>query len=249
MRSPSSRAILAASLIAGGAAAHADWKGTAELGVLLARGNAEATTGNVKLDMTRETQAWKHASFVSGLYGENAAFTTAERLEARWQIDYELSEQLFWFGAVRGERDRFSGFEYQASLSTGVGREFIDSETTRLSATLGAGYRRLRSETLVKSAAGEVLERIPGEVQSDPTARAGLDYEQQLTKTTTLVDKLLVEAGSSNTSAQNDFAVRVSMTDALALSVGYGIRYNTEPPPGAGSTDQLTTVNLVYKIR
>jgi Protein of unknown function, DUF481 len=40
----------------------------------------------------------------------------------------------------------------------------------------------------------------------------------------------------------NDFAVAVNMTQTLALSVGYGVRYNSAPPTGTKSTDQLTEV-------
>ena len=39
------------------------------------------------------------------------------------------------------------------------------------------------------------------------------------------------------------------MTEAIALSVGYGVRYNTNPPEGATKTDQLMTLNLVYSIK
>jgi putative salt-induced outer membrane protein len=152
-------------------------------------------------------------------------------------------------GALRGEQDRFSGFSYQATLSTGVGYRFVASESLKLTGTLGAGCRRLRPEILIKSPAGEVLERIKGDATGDAVANAGLSYEQKLTPTTTLVDKFLVDSGSSNTLAQNDFSVQVSMTEVLALSVGYGLRYNSDPPAGAQTTDQLTTVNLVYQIK
>ena len=48
---------------------------------------------------------------------------------------------------------------------------------------------------------------------------------------------------------QNDIAVQVSMTDSLALAVGYAIRYNSNPPPLAENTDRTVTVNLVYNIK
>jgi putative salt-induced outer membrane protein YdiY len=38
------------------------------------------------------------------------------------------------------------------------------------------------------------------------------------------------------------------MTKTLALSVGFGVRYNSNPPPLSEDTDTLTTVNLVYNI-
>jgi len=43
--------------------------------------------------------------------------------------------------------------------------------------------------------------------------------------------------------------LRVSISNRLALSVGYGLRYNSNPPPGAKTTDQLTTLNLVYDVK
>ena len=69
------------------------------------------------------------------------------------------------------------------------------------------------------------------------------------TDTTKITNKFLVESGSDNTSVQNDLALAVSMTDKLALAVGYGVRYNSDPPPLAKSTDTLVTVNLVYNIK
>ena len=77
---------------------------------------------------------------------------------------------------------------------------------------------------------------------------AGLDYAQQITPSTKLTDKLLIQSGGQNTAVANDFAVAVNMTDTLALSVGYGVRYNSNPPIGTKSSDQLTTVNIVYSF-
>lgn len=232
-----------------GAVAQAAWTGKGEAGALISRGNAEATSANAKFDLSREEGAWKNSAFFGALYGKNASFTTAQRIEERWQTDYKISDRTFWFGAVRGEQDRFSGFEYQATLSTGLGYKFFDTEATKLTGTVGVGYRRLRPEVLVKSAAGEVLDRIKGDATGDAVGTAGLDYEHTLTSTTRILNKLLVESGSNNTSAQNDFGIQVSMTDKLALGVGYGVRYNTDPPPGSKKTDQVTTLNVVYDIK
>ena len=69
------------------------------------------------------------------------------------------------------------------------------------------------------------------------------------TRTTTkLTDKLLVQTGGQNTAVANDLALTVNITHTLALSLGYGVRYNSNPPTGSKTTDQLTTVNLVYSF-
>ena len=101
----------------------------------------------------------------------------------------------------------------------------------------------------VKDPSGEVTQRIQGDASGNVVGTAGINFEHLVTKTTKLLDKLMVESGSSNTSVSNDFAVQVSMTDKLALAFGYGVRYNTDPAPGTKRLDQLTTVNIVYNIK
>ena len=48
--------------------------------------------------------------------------------------------------------------------------------------------------------------------------------------------------------ASNELALQVKMSDKFALSVGFGVRHNTDPPAGLEKTDTLTTVNLVYAL-
>jgi putative salt-induced outer membrane protein len=245
--------VAGAALLLASSLVHADdpstpvgWTGKGEAGLVLARGNADTTTADVKLDASDTVDSWKHTAHLAFLYGESANFTTAQRLEGAWQTDYKLKKYAFVFGSINGENDRFDGFVYQAALATGLGYNFIDSDTTKLTATLGAGYRRLQPEQLLRDPDGRVYARVKGEATSDAVANAGLNYEQQLTKKTKITEKLLVQSGDQNTSLANDFAVAVNMTNTLALAVGYGLRYNSNPPFGTKTTDQLTTVNLVY---
>ena len=89
----------------------------------------------------------------------------------------------------------------------------------------------------------------PGDRDSDVVFRGTLDYDHELTATTSVLDKFIVEAGSNNTFLQNDLALQVKMTDVLALAVGYSVRHNTDPPVGFEKTDTLTTINLVYELK
>ena len=101
-------------------AAQAQWTGKAELGVLLSDGNTESKSANTKLDFTHQGAKWKNNIYFAALYGENAEFANAERYEARYQADLKMTDKLSWFFGLRGEEDRFSGFAYQATASTGV---------------------------------------------------------------------------------------------------------------------------------
>ena len=229
--------------------AQAQWTGKAELGFLNSSGNAESTSANAKLDLKRDAEKWINTFYLGALYGNNGEFTNAQRYEARYQLDYKINDRLSWFSALRGEKDYFSGFVYQATVSTGVAYKFVDSPDTKLSFSLGAGYRRLQNEILIKTDAGEVIDRIEGDDESDPVATFGSAYEHNFTENTKITNKLLAESGSENTALQDDLALQVSMSKTLALAVGYGIRYNTDPPPLSETTDTLITVNLVYNIQ
>jgi len=224
------------------------WTGKGAAGAVLARGNADTTTADVKFDGTDSFGNWKDTAHLAFLYGRSTGFSTAQRLEGAWQTDYNFSKKTFVFGSIAGEDDRFDGFAYQVTLATGLGQKLIDSDTTKLTVTAGFGYRRLQTETLNKDPDGRVVSRDKGPSASDGVGTAGLDYQQQLTKTAKLIDRLAIQSGGQNTAVANDFSIAVSITDPLALSVGYGVRYNSDPAPGTKPTDQLTTVNLVYSF-
>jgi putative salt-induced outer membrane protein YdiY len=230
--------------------AHAQgWTGKAELGILLADGNTESKSANTKIDFTHEGVDWKNNFYASALYGENAEFANAERYEASYKADYKITDKLSWFLAIRGEQDRFSGFAYQATASTGATFVFFDTADTKFDLSLGAGYKRFQPQILIQTDAGEVLDRIRGEDDDDPVATLASNYEHAFNANTKITNKFLTEAGQENTSVQNDLALQVTLYEAFALAVGIGVRYNSDPPPLAESTDTLFTVNLVYNLK
>jgi putative salt-induced outer membrane protein len=227
--------------------AHADWTGKGEAGLVKASGNTETESANAKLQLANEIGKWKHQFGGAVLYSSaEPEGTTAQRWEAFEQTDYNFSPRTFWFGAVRYEDDEFSGFEYQAIASTGIGRKFIDTDVTKFTGTAGAGYKFVETRDAFDDA-GVLIE--PGDDDSEVVFRGTLDYDRKLTPTTSLLDKFVVEAGADNTFAQNDLSLQVKMTDVLALAVGFSVRHNTDPPVGFEETDTLTTVNLVYEIK
>jgi putative salt-induced outer membrane protein len=227
--------------------AHAEWTGKGEAGLVIASGNTETTTANAKLQLANEIDKWKHQFGGSGLYASSDdEGVTARRWELFEESDYNFSPRTFWFGAARYEDDAFSGFEYQATVSTGLGRKFIDTDVTKFTGTAGVGYKFFETSDTFDDAGVLVL---PGDTDSEVIFRGTLDYDHQFTATTSLLDKFVVEAGADNTFAQNELSLQVKMTDVLALAVGYSVRHNTDPPVGFEKTDTLTTVNLVYEMK
>jgi len=224
------------------------WTGNGQLGFLDSQGNTVAESANAALDMSLLTGRWKHTLHLDGLYGKSADVVSAERYEGLWQSNYNLTPALFAFGALRYEHDLFSGFQYQGSATVGIGYQFIDTAYTKLSAQVGVGDRVERPEILVKDAAGVVLYRVPLARDNGAIATAGFDVTQYLTATTSLSDTALVEAGGNNTLLTDTFALTVKVSTKLALSLGYKLQDNTNPPVGLKKVDSTEMVNLVYSF-
>lgn len=238
--------IIVLAALATSACAH--WGGQGELGAVVTRGNAVTETGNFKLDFIGQYRHWRHNWTGRVLYGRSNEVPAAERWETALQSEFKLQDKPFLFASARFEQDRFSTFAYQMTFSTGAGIDFVDTTSVKFSGSLGGGYRKLRPQSLVRDELGTLIERTEGEPTEDFVGKAGLNYRQQVTSNTTVVNKLLMETGADNTLTQNDFSVQVAMTERLALGVGHIVRHNAEPPEGQTKTDQLTTVNLVYKL-
>ncbi len=222
-------ALAAAPAVAG------DWKGKGELGFVLSRGNSDAETLNAKVDTTREFDPWTVGFGFSALRASTDNTTTADRWEVRGQANYKLTDRSFVFGALRYENDQFSAYDYAGVASAGYGYKFVDTAATKFVGQIGAGYR--------------VAElRLSGEQEDEAVLRGDVLFQHQFTETTRVIEKFLVEAGSSNTFLQNQLSLEVKMTDVLALSVAYDIRHNTDAPAGVEKTDQLTTANIVFSF-
>lgn len=246
------RSVIGALLIGMPLGASADdlpqgFSGKGQAGYVMSRGNSDTDAANAKFNLFWLTPQWKHAFSLEGLFGRSAQVTSAERWDLRLQSDYKINAKLFAFGAFAYEDDRFSGFQYQTSTTGGLGYAFFDSDTTKLSVQAGVGYRVLRPEILLKDAAsGAIYGRVPLVHESEVVGTGGIDFMHRFNASTELLDKLIVESGSSNTSLKNELALEVKMSKKLALAAGYNVLHNTKPADGVKRTDTITTLNVVY---
>lgn len=217
-----------------------------EAGIVVSRGNSDNESATAKFDTAREWTRWKLGFGGAAVYAADDTGATGQRWSMRSQTDYRFHRQGFSFANGRYEQDRFGGFEYQSSLSMGLGWRFFDDPVTRLSAQLGIGYGRVHTRD---SLADDAVTPVAGERRDKLVEQATVEFERALTQNTQLLDKLLVESGADNTFVQNDIGLQVKILAELALAVGYSVRYNSNPPAGFNTTDTLSTLNLVYEFK
>ena len=209
------------------------WSGEGRVGFVSTSGNTDIETLNVGLDVNRKSERWWHSITFAAVSASDTGTTTAERYELNGTTRYLIDEKGYWFGSLRHQDDRFSGFEYQSSLAGGYGRIFIENEVALLSAEAGVGYRRAKPVDGMGTSENAIFQ-------------SSVKFERQIGETSKFANNFIVEAGDDNTFVQNIAEVQVKMTEKLSLAVGYEVRHNTDVAPEIDKTDTLTTVNLVF---
>lgn len=222
-----------------------EWTGQGEFGLVLSNGNADNLTLNAKLDFKFEEDQWLYNVYGLALRAETSDLETANRYEFGGKAGYKFNERAYMFGSGRYENDDFAPYEYQATLAIGFGYKAIDNDATQLSLEVGPGYRRYQPVDvfIATPAPGHWVE---SDSEGDFVGRGFMDFKHKLNDSTSLYDTLLIEGGSDNTFAQNDFGVQVSMSEKFAIKAGFQVRHNTDVIAPIKKTDTLTTVNLVY---
>ena len=225
------------------------WAIRSVLGYTKTGGNTDNSAGNVLFHAAHVMGDWKLLFGFDALYGSTKGETTAQAWDAYLQGNYNITPRFYWYLGGRYDDDRFSGFAYQAAVKTGAGYKFIDSDATKLTAQIGAGYRRLRPEILVRDDIGAVISRTEQPEESDAIFDAGLAFEHNFNEATKLLAGATVQSGKQNTLTNASVALQVKMNARLALSAGYKLIDNSNPPPGSGHRDTLTTLGLVYELK
>jgi len=234
---------------ASAAAPAGTWAAQGQLGLIVTSGNTTTKSGNASFNAAHVMGRWTLSGGVAGLYASTGDVSTQQDLNASVQADLELSKRTFWFSSGRWDRNLFTGFSYQESVATGGGFNFIQSPATQLATELGVGIRREQPEILTTGALGNVTSRVRQPVVNDAVLQAGLNYSHSITQLSKLVNTLLVQYGSSDTTTTDNLSLQFKVDASLSLAVGMQLVNNTSPPPGsARHTDTVMTVNLVYAL-
>jgi putative salt-induced outer membrane protein len=214
------------------------WTGAGELGFVKTTGNTDSAALNAKLNFVRTGKRWRHRFTGTALTTSENDIKDNERYTVEVQSDRKISKKSWLFGAFRWDADKFGSYDPQTSLTAGYGYQLMKSEKHELKGEIGAGYKRL-DERVSNDSTGEFIGRFL------------LDDSWQVFKTTLWTNRLLVEAGSTNTFTQFNTALNVSMTDRFAIKLGYEVRNNSNVPDtieDSEKTDTITSVNLVYNF-
>jgi putative salt-induced outer membrane protein len=223
------------------------WAMRALAGYSRTGGTTDTSAANALFHMAHVMGDWKLLFGIDGLYGSTRGQTTAQAWDTYFQGNYNFTPRLFWYGALRYDDNRFSGFAYQATAATGMGYQFIKSDDTKLTGQLGVGARRLRPEMLTLNEVGAIVSSTELAATTDAVLDAAVTFEHDFNQYTKLLANAAVEYGTDNTMTTYGIALQVKMSETLSLAAGYQLVHNSQPPAGVAQSSSLTTLNLVYE--
>ena len=215
--------------------------GEGEIGMMITSGNSDTESVNGKIKLTYETERLINAADFQALYksektededGVRRSQASAQKHEASVKTGYKFTENDYAF--IRGAyvNDRFSGYNYQNTVSAGYGRKLITGERANLSIELGPGYRYEKIRT--------------GGSEEDAIFRASGLFTLKLTEGSAFEQDLSVETGDDKTITRSVSAIRAQIIGALSMKLSYTIDRQSRVPADTEKTNTETALTLVY---
>jgi len=152
------------------------------------------------------------------LVEEEVGETSAERYEVAGSFRQNILNNMFWYGRGDWYRNRFAGVSSRISAGGGVGYRFVETPATLFVGELGLA---ITDESLTNDA-GDTFVDI----------RAALEGRFKITDSTDF--DFFVSAADNIQNTKNlrvkfNAAVSVSVSNTLALRVGYLLDYRNDP--------------------
>ena len=207
--------------------------GDAELGFTHLSGNTDSKTLIGKGRLIWLTGDWTHTLRGEVRNVSRNGGTSAEQYIVAGRERYELDGPHYVFGFARWEKDRFSGYDQQATAIGGYGRDLIDSERHLLSLEGGPGFRHDRLDDGTREFRG--------------VAYGAMAYEWAFSEHSSVEQELSVEATSENVTSRSLSSLTARINAHLALKLSHEVKDNSNPPDSADArTDQTTSASLLY---
>ena len=213
-----------------------------EVGFIFTTGNTETSSFKGRLTSHHELEMWSNDYVLEALYkkdevttdsGNEETQTSAQKFFVSGQGNYKLKNpdnRLFAFASY--EDDRFSSFDYQATIAGGWNSKVWDDDSSTFSYSLGPGY--------------SFADTVEGEDASSFIVRAAGDYLWRISDTATFKQLLSTEVGSENVKSKSETSISAQINGSMSLKFSIVLNHNSEVEAGTENLDTETAATLVY---
>ncbi len=213
------------------------WSGSIDVGFTNTDGNTNERNLKAKALIEYNRDKWRNTFNFDTLNTESEGTRSAERYFVADRQAYQYDEANYVYGYGSYDDDRFSGYQYQGTLSAGWGRRLIHEESMEWDAEVGPGYRRSKTDRDAGS-----------DTQEEAIIRGFTQYSWDFSETANFMQLLSVEAGDKNTISRSETALKVSIYGSLSMKLAYTIKYTEKVPAGKVHAGTETSFTLSYDI-
>lgn len=216
------------------------WAGEVTLNYSQSSGNTNATNFSGKSKAERDGEEWRNTFKLEGdnETSEDDAgnqVRTAEKYFASAKADYKITEKSFLFALLEYTDDRFSGYNYESTVTFGYGRQLIDNDHHNLKADIGPGYRRSEVEDT-------------DDIEEEGIVRVGALYIWTINDNAVFDEDFNTEVGQDKTVTKSLTRLKVKINGSLWGSISYEIKHTDEVPDGVKHSDRKTMLGLNYSF-
>ncbi|OZG70746.1 hypothetical protein BTA51_24485 [Hahella sp. CCB-MM4] len=217
-----------------------NWEGETELGVLVTSGNTRQTNVKGHVALKHDDAPWRNSADLRVIYTEAEGRTTAEKYRGELKTDYKYTDKKYWFMHETYANERFSGYDFEASATLGLGYRFWQSgKRSGLDVSAGGGYRFGKLESAQVNGSRNEHEAI--------VRLAGiLDFE--LSESAVFRQKVSSEMGleKEDVVTESETSLLTNITDSLSMKLSYYVKYRSDPPAGSETTNTETALTVLY---
>lgn len=116
------------------------WTGSVTLGATYSDGNTDRVTASTTADAEYRRE---HDRFTLGFlwnYAEEDKVISERKTQGRAQYDYFFSKQMYALAQASAENDFKAALDLRTTIGAGLGYQFADTETWKLSGEAGVSY-------------------------------------------------------------------------------------------------------------
>jgi len=216
------------------------WTGYADLGISLARGNADTTNVTTAMNATRETPSDKTTAYFNQIYSkgkqaDGTTATTADAVRGGWAYNRNLTPRLFLNLFNDYEYDAFQSLDLRFVFGGGLGYSIIKSETTQLDLLGGADYSHEKFSTPLTRNSAELY--------------WGNNLLHKFSKSTALTQSFRMFDNLSDTGEYRmnfDLGTSTVLKKWLSWQMTVSDRYLSNPVLGHKKNDVLFTTGLRF---
>lgn len=208
------------------------WSGRAELGGYISTGNSDSQGVSASLALTRDGLDWRQKFKAQVDYQRSLGITSREHYLVAWEPNWKVDDRSYIYGSAQFESDRFLGYTTRYSVSTGAGYSALKGSRLKLDLELGPAYR--------------ATSFTDGETERSIAARGSVDFALKLSKGLQLTQNASAYVERYNSTVTGTTALNAKVLGPLSAQLSYNVQYESMPPEGRVTTDQISRAGLVY---